>query len=211
MADRVYRMARWMVPWTALLLLLGQAVWAGEQETTAPGPVAVVGGEVVLLADGDYFPALIDGIDRARREILLSAFFFRTNGLPDHRPDVVLRHLGKAVLRGVRVEAVLERGPEGDNVSGDNAGTAEKLRTAGIRVCMDTPDRTTHAKLVVIDGRILFVGSHNLTQSALKYNRELSVRIDSPTLAEEALRYLRALCPGEGASGRLFHPGAGPP
>ena len=60
---------------------------------------------------------------------------------------------------------------------------------------MDAPDRTTHAKLVVIDRRYLFVGSHNLTQSALKYNHEVSVRIDSPPLAEEALAYLKSLCP----------------
>jgi phosphatidylserine/phosphatidylglycerophosphate/cardiolipin synthase-like enzyme len=186
-------MVRQMALWAALLVLLVQPVRAAEQETP-PAPASVAGCEVVLLADGEYFGALIDGIDHARREILLTAFFFRTNG-SSHRPDVVLWHLGQAVRRGVRVEAVLERGPEGDNVSGDNAGTAEKLRTAGIRVCMDAPDRTIHAKLVVIDGRTLFVGSHNLTQSALRYNRELSVRIDSPRLAEEASRYMRGLCP----------------
>ena len=60
---------------------------------------------------------------------------------------------------------------------------------------MDGPDRTTHAKMVIIDRRYLFIGSHNLTQSALKYNHEVSVRIDSPLLAEEALRYMKSLCP----------------
>jgi phosphatidylserine/phosphatidylglycerophosphate/cardiolipin synthase-like enzyme len=185
-------MIRRVALWAALLVLLVQPVRAAGQEKT---PASVAGCEAVLLADGEYFGALIAGIDHARREILLTAFFFRTNGSSDRRPDVVLWHLGKAVRRGVRVEAVLERGPEGDNVSGDNAGTAEKLKTAGIRVCMDAPDRTIHAKLVVIDGRTLFVGSHNLTQSALRYNRELSVRIDSPLLAEEAARYMRGLCP----------------
>lgn len=192
MASPGSRMVGRMAPWMALLVV-ASVVRAAERPPVVPATGE--GCEVVLLADGDYFPALIYGIEGARREILLSAFFFRTNGSPDHRPDAVLRQLDKAVRRGVRVEAVLERGPDGDNVSGDNAATAEKLRMAGIEVCRDAPDRTTHAKLVVIDGRTLFVGSHNLTQSALKYNRELSVRVDCPTLAEEARRYLRALCP----------------
>ena len=42
------------------------------------------------------------------------------------------------------------------------------------------------------------IGSHNLTQSALKYNHEASVWIDSSPLAEEALRYMKSLCADEG-------------
>jgi phosphatidylserine/phosphatidylglycerophosphate/cardiolipin synthase-like enzyme len=55
----------------------------------------------------------------------------------------------------------------------------------------------THTKLVVIDRRYLLIGSHNLTQSALKFNHEASVRIDSAPLAEEALVYMNSLCPGD--------------
>jgi phosphatidylserine/phosphatidylglycerophosphate/cardiolipin synthase-like enzyme len=34
------------------------------------------------------------------------------------------------------------------------------------------------------------VGSHNLSQSALKYNHEFSLLLDNPALAEEILAYL---------------------
>ena len=37
--------------------------------------------------------------------------------------------------------------------------------------------------------RIVILGSHNLTQSALRHNNELSVRIDSPSLAAEVGAY----------------------
>ena len=50
--------------------------------------------------------------------------------------------------------------------------------------------------MVVIDGRYLLIGSHNLTQSALKFNHEASVWIDSVPLAEEALQYMKSICPG---------------
>jgi phosphatidylserine/phosphatidylglycerophosphate/cardiolipin synthase-like enzyme len=167
---------------------------AAAQERAAPlSPPETAG--VRLLKDGDYLPALLAAVGEARSEIVLSAFFFRTAGRPQGLPGRVLAALEAAAGRGVRVTAILERGPEGDTVSRDNAATAERLRSGGIRVCLDDPERTTHAKLVVIDGRLLFVGSHNLTESALKYNREVSVRIDSPPLAAEALRYLGELCP----------------
>ncbi|HQB31212.1 MAG TPA: phospholipase D-like domain-containing protein, partial [Syntrophales bacterium] len=67
------------------------------------------------------------------------------------------------------------------------------LRKAGIVPVFDTTERTMHAKIAVIDRRHVFLGSHNFTQSALKYNHEVSLRVDSPALAEELLRYIRSI------------------
>jgi phosphatidylserine/phosphatidylglycerophosphate/cardiolipin synthase-like enzyme len=180
---------------TALLIFVFQANAVADTGTKALASATQAGCDIRLLKDRDYLPALLGGIDEARREIALTVFFFKTNGFKDNQPDMVLSHLREAAQRGVKVSVVAEQGQEGDNVGMDNAATAKKLKAAGIAVCMDAPDRTTHAKMVVIDRRYLFVGSHNLTQSALKYNREVSVWIDSPSLAEEALRYMTSLCP----------------
>jgi phosphatidylserine/phosphatidylglycerophosphate/cardiolipin synthase-like enzyme len=195
MARRMNRLIRSMAPSAALLILLAHGTAAAEAGRQAAGTPSAAGREVLLLKDADYFPALVEGIRHARQEIALSVFFFKTMGMGNSQPELVLAHLLEAARRGVRIEAVVESGPDGDNVSRDNRETAKRLQKGGIRVCLDAPDRTTHAKLVVIDRRYLFVGSHNLTQSALKYNHEVSVRIDSPPLAEEALAYLKSLCP----------------
>ena len=194
MAEQVKRVIRWMSLLAALLTLIAPTLAPAEPGTKTPDPVSQEGCGAKLLKDGDYFAALLEGIDQARQEIALTVFFFKTNGFADNRPDRILARLREAVRRGVRVEAVIEQGQEGDNVSEVNAETAKKLRAAGIGVCMDVPERTMHTKMVVIDKRTLFIGSHNLTQSALKYNREVSVRIASPSLAEEALRYMKSLC-----------------
>lgn len=194
MAERMKRMIRWMAPLAVLLTLFAQTLAVAEPGTKVPDPASLESCGAKLLKDQDYFPALLEGIDQARQEIALTVFFFKTNGFRDNRPDRILVHLREAVRRGVRVDAVIEQGQEGDNVSEDNADTARKLKAAGIRVCMDAPDRTMHTKMIVIDRRTLFIGSHNLTQSALKYNHEVSVRIESPPLAEEALRYMKSLC-----------------
>lgn len=195
MARRMNGLIRCVAPSAALLILLAQGAAVAEPGRDATGAPSPAGCGVSLLKDQDYFPALLEGIRLARHEIALSAFFFKTMGTGNSQPELVLTHLLEAARRGVRVEAVVESGPGGDNVSRDNEETAKRLKKGGIRVCLDAPDRTAHAKLVVIDRRYLFIGSHNLTQSALKYNHEVSVRIDSPPLAEEALAYLKSLCP----------------
>ena len=199
MMKRAHGVMRWMITAAVLpiLLFLPQAGGAeqpgGKSAVTSPRAVA----EAKLLLDGDYFTALLNGIDRARAEISLSAYLFRTIENAQGYPEAVLKRLVAAVRRGVRVEAILERNRDADDLSRNNAETAERLRQGGIRVCLDAPDRQTHTKLIVIDRRYVLIGSHNLTQSALKYNHEASVWIDSAPLAEEALRYMKSLCSDE--------------
>lgn len=170
----------------------GAAQPGGKAAVDSPREVA----EARLLLDGDYCTALLKGIDRAREEIFLSAYLFRTIENAQGYPEALLKSLIAAVGRGVRVEAILERNRDADDLSRNNAETMKRLRRGGIRVCLDAPDRKTHTKLVVIDRRYVLIGSHNLTQSALKYNHEASVWIDSAPLAEEALRYMKSLCSG---------------
>lgn len=194
MAKQMKRIIRWIAPLAVPMILFAAILAFAEPATKIPDPASSEGCGAKLLKDEDYFPALLEGIDQARQEIALTVFFFKTNGFTDNRPDRILLHLREAVRRGVRVNAVIEQGKEGENVVKANADAAGKLKAAGIGVCVDTPDRTMHAKMVVIDRRTLFIGSHNLTQSALRHNREVSVRIVSPPMAEEALRYMKSLC-----------------
>ena len=195
----LHRVMRWMAPAAVLLILLvlppaGDAAQPGGKAAVT-SPQAVV--EAKLLLDRDYFTALLDGVDRARSEIFLSAYLFRTIENAKGYPEAVLKRLLAAAKRGVRIDVVVERNQDADDLNRSNAETAERLKQGGIRVCMDAPDRVMHTKLVVIDRRYVLIGSHNLTQSALKYNHEASVWIDSAPLAEEALLYMKSLCPGE--------------
>lgn len=208
MAVRLTRMIGGIASTTVLLVLLYPAApAAGEARHGGAVPAHVSSGDAAaafpqavaearLLLDRDYFTALLDGVDRARTEIFLSIYLFRTIEDASGYPEAVIKRLAAAVRRGVRVDAVLESSRDAGDLSRNNAETAKRLEKAGVRVCMDSPDRVMHTKLVVIDRRYLLIGSHNLTQAALKFNREASVWIDSASLAEEALRYVKSLCPG---------------
>jgi len=180
-----------------IILLLPQAGVAAQPAGNAAVDSRREVIEAKLLLDGDYFTALLNGINRAREEIYLSAYLFRTSEHAQGCPEAVLNSLIAAVGRGVRVEAIIERNRDADDLNRSNAETTQRLRQGGIHVCLDAPDRQTHTKLVVIDRRYLLIGSHNLTQSALNYNHEASVWIESPTLAEEALQYMKSICADE--------------
>ena len=94
----------------------------------------------------------------------------------------------------MEVTVILEKGSDArDNLNSDNRRTAALLTRGGVKVFFDSPRVTTYNKVVVIDNRYLYLGSHNLTQSALQHNNELSVLIDSPELAAEALAFLERL------------------
>lgn len=184
-----------MRPGTLLLLLmLGLAAAAPPLRAAADGPPDGACPSVLALKDGEYYRALAEALDRANSEIVLSMFLFKTNGFDGNQPDGILYRLSAAAKRGVSVFVLLERdGDRRSQVDRANGETAKRLRKAGIVPVFDTPEKTMHAKIAVIDRRHVFLGSHNFTQSALKYNHEVSLRVDSPALAEELLRYIRSI------------------
>jgi phosphatidylserine/phosphatidylglycerophosphate/cardiolipin synthase-like enzyme len=157
-------------------------------------PVDQSGRPLTLLKNKAYFHALSEKIRDARSEIVMAYFLFKTNNHPRSYPEILLQGLGAAARRGVRVTVVLEQDDKPDSsINRDNRNAAERLRQAGVEIYFDAPKKTTHTKLAVVDRRYTFIGSHNLTQSALKHNNELSVLIDSPVLAEETLNYIKSL------------------
>ena len=176
---------------TAILLFCLLA--AGPALATSPGPAAknlVQPGAVRALTDAAYGDTLTALIKNAGQRIDLAMFLFKTSPARDNRPAGLVRDLVAARQRGVEVRVILEYSSHDQALNRANQETAQALRKGGVAVFFDSPERTTHAKLAVIDRRYCLVGSHNLNQSALKYNHEFSLLLDNPPLAEEILAYL---------------------
>jgi phosphatidylserine/phosphatidylglycerophosphate/cardiolipin synthase-like enzyme len=182
----------WMM--TALTVSLPSVSEATDRKPALQKPIDQNGCPLTLLKNRAYFHALSGRIRGARTQIVMAFFLFKTNGHPQSYPEILLRELGEAARRGVRVMVVLEQDAKTDStVNRDNRNASERLKKAGVEVYFDSPKKTMHTKLAVIDGRYTFIGSHNLTQSALKHNNELSVLVDSPAIAEETLNYIKGL------------------
>ncbi len=167
-----------------ILCLAVSASAAGKERQASPC-------KTVILANEEFLPALLNAIDGAQDEIIMSVFSFKAGVHKNSYPDRIAGHLAKAVQRGVKVSVVLENtGDPSDALNLQNRKAGKLLEGKGIRVYFDSPRKTTHTKLTVIDQRLIFLGSHNFTQSALKYNNEISVLLEGRDLALNARDYI---------------------
>ena len=149
------------------------------------------GCPAIILTNEDYFPALLKAIDEAQSEIFLSIFSFKAGVHKNSYPDIVLAHLARAANRGIKIIVILENtGGHDFKLDAENQQTKQLLEEKGVKVYFDSPYQTTHTKLIVIDERLVLLGSHNLTQAALKYNNEISILLDRPDLAKRARNYM---------------------
>ncbi|NMC74162.1 MAG: phospholipase [Geobacteraceae bacterium] len=166
----------------ALALLCAAAVPAPARETHP--------ARATLLKNREYGEALLHGIRTARSTILVSCYLFKITRFPGNLPRRIAEELIEARRRGVAVTVIFEQSREtDDSLNRENRSTATLLSRNGVTVRFDSLTTTTHAKAVIIDGRYVFLGSHNLTHSALTRNNELSVLLDSPEAAREAANY----------------------
>jgi phosphatidylserine/phosphatidylglycerophosphate/cardiolipin synthase-like enzyme len=152
----------------------------------AQGPPA----RAELLENRAYSGALLTRVREAKRRIICAFYLFKVGDNPGNLPAAVVAELVKARQRGVEVTVILDLGK---STRLENRTAAGILLQNGVRVRFTSRRRTTHVKAMVIDDRYVLMGSHNLTQSALAYNNELSVLLESPELAARATRYLEAL------------------
>ncbi|MBI4789743.1 MAG: hypothetical protein HY782_22150 [Chloroflexi bacterium] len=112
---------------------------------------------------------IVKAIDRAQKSVRLKMYLFTS--------DAVREALVAAAKRSVDVRILMELNPYGGstyNVDLYNAvkGTPVKMRWASYDF------RYTHEKSLVIDDRIAFIMTHNITSSSFNANREYGV-IDS--------------------------------
>ena len=175
-------------------LVCGSVLFLSLLTVVAPVLAAPQQALVTLLPNREYGDTLLQGVRKARSSIVCSFFLFKATTARNNLPRLLVEELIRARQRGVAVTVILEQDMGGkDRLNEQNRETAAMLERGGVRVFFDSPRVTTHVKAVVIDSRQVYLGSHNLTQSALRHNNELSVLIDSPELASQVLGYLNRL------------------
>jgi phosphatidylserine/phosphatidylglycerophosphate/cardiolipin synthase-like enzyme len=188
---------------TVFIFLRTNDTYAGDRQPAGDhlryGDGEAGAGNLNLLTDHAYYNSLMQDLSRAEQNIVIIMYLFKATGhrsaLPDHIVDMLL----KEHKQGLDVTVILNIDQKNnlykraDDLDEANLSVAKRLEHGGIKVYFDSPRRITHAKVVIIDKRIVYIGSHNFTQSALKYNHEVSVRVVSPAFAEELARYVDEL------------------
>ncbi|VVC03044.1 Cardiolipin synthase B [Candidatus Bilamarchaeum dharawalense] len=115
---------------------------------------------------------IIDLIDSAQESIDIEMYVFTSRD--------AIEALERAKNRGVDIRIIIER----NVISGQNAEAYNELNAKGIQTrYASRVYELTHSKIIIIDGKKVLVGSHNLSNSALYKNREASVvLIDVPSV-----------------------------
>lgn len=152
---------------------IGYACNSGAREGT---PV------VVPISDRGYYEQAHKAITEAKESVHIVTYeikYYKTN--PGSLENRLVRDLVYARERGVDVRVVA------DEYSQDN-NAFETLKAGGVGVRMDSNGTTTHAKLIIVDGKTVLLGSTNLSYSGLEVNNEVDVLINS----QETARYFEA-------------------
>ncbi len=148
---------------------------------------------VYVLEDMEYYKSLIQDLRRANSSIVVAMYLmiYDPDDPVDYANDLI-RELVEARKRGVNITVILEyrtyRGYLDENLE-----TYHYLKAHNITVILDNDTETDHMKIVIIDEKIVYLGSHNWTESGLCYNHEVSVKIISKELAKALEEYVEGI------------------
>lgn len=158
------------------------------------------GNQVKLLENGEaYFPAVFEAIGNARSEVVLETFIL----FEDVIGNRLQAQLIAAARRGVRVDVLVD----GYGSPDLSASFVEALAQAGVRLRIYDPARRVfgarfnvlrrmHRKIVVVDGRLAFVGGINFSHDHVREfgpqaKQDYAVQVQGPIVAP-IHRFVRA-------------------
>ncbi len=153
----------------------------------------IPGNNLVLLRNGEqYFPALVEALDAAAREIFFETYIFAD----DETGSILCDALARAASRGVAVHVIVD----GFGARDFAPRFARMLEQAGARLLVFRPKispltmrrnrlRRMHRKLAVVDGKVGFVGGINVIDDyppggPMPPRFDYAVRIEGPLVQD---------------------------
>ena len=175
---------------TAFFLILMLAIVAGTGIflCSAAEPYQAT---VEDISGDKYFPAVKDALSKATKSIYMVMYFAKFD--PQERRSRVyglVEELVNAHKRGVKVKVLLDQGIDFSTLRRDEKNDLlfSYLKKQGIEVYFDELYRITHSKTIVIDEKIVVLGSTNWSDSSLERNSETACLIHSQDLAKQILK-----------------------
>jgi len=151
---------------------------------------SVVVDDLKFLSCRAYYRELRKALKKAKKSIRVMMYFSYRTGHSRNPATNFLNDIEAASRRGVDVKIIFETSHE-EIVNKGNMASAEWLDQHGIEVRFFPIFPVMHVKLVLIDDKISFVGSHNWTSSAIYYNVESSVLIRCSRVARVYREYFK--------------------
>ena len=173
---------------TALFLAFNVGSAALPAAATVPGATVAV----CFAPEEDCAAFAVAAIDRARRQILISAYNLTTG-------SGIVEALVRARERGVDVRLIADKRTPCERNPGIDA-----LAQAGTPIWIDRAVPIAHAKTMVIDGALTLMGSYNWTRNAARNSEDLNLvasRAQAAAYAAQWRSRLAVAVPFEGREG----------
>lgn len=172
----------------AIIIVIGFALYVRYQ-VPRPQPA-----RLIFADDRSYFEIVHNLLSSASESI--DAILYQTRFYFDHpgsKSNILLCDLGEAAGLGVEVRVILEEADWNPSNSEENRDVYNVLAQSGVSLYFDPAGRTSHSKLVIIDGRYVIVGSTNWSHYSLDINNEANVVIESEAIADEFRHYFEGV------------------
>jgi len=157
---------------------------------TVTAGAGALGHMEYFVPDREYYPVAAALVRDARKCICIAMYIMKYDPRdPDDPVNDLLRLVAEKARRGVKVYVLLD-----DETLREYPETVAFLRSAGAEIRLDeSPRRLMHAKLVIVDNETVLLGSHNWSESAMRYNHEASIATSDPGVVAEAVSYFKHL------------------
>lgn len=137
-----------------------------------------------LLIGREYADDLISSVQNSKQSIKILMYDWRWyKDQPGARIQKFNQEILTAKKRGVDVRVILNQGH-----------IKRILESYKIKVFVTNAGRTMHIKLILIDNKILFIGSHNLSINAFEINLEMSLKIFDQSVIDRCNHFFSNLC-----------------
>lgn len=137
-----------------------------------------------LLVGREYPDEVIDAVRNAQHSVKILMYDWRWYS---HQPGARIQKLNQEIIRaakrGVSVRAVL-----------NDTSILPILKSHGVDARVTNVQRTMHIKLVVIDEKLLFLGSHNFSINGFELNHEMSLRLDDAVVVARCSDFFNHIC-----------------
>lgn len=98
-----------------------------------------------------------------------------------------------AARRGIKIRVLMNIESMGHAITKINSRTEQFLRMAGCEVKFGQIGIATHAKMIIIDDRLLILGSHNFSKGSFSRNQEASIVVEGGEAIRAYIDYFSLL------------------
>jgi len=147
----------------------------------------------MLLFDNDFIRYVRDITQYARHEVLISTFKAEISSSPRGRLlNSLIDDIGFIARKGIDVKILLNWNTAKARVPRTNLKFQREMIKQGVKIRHLKANRCVHAKLFIVDGGVMVLGSHNLSVNSNISNFEIStITTNDKIIAQARNHFLR--------------------